>query len=62
MVMTLRENNVGSVLFVDILLGGATKRFITPESKNGSGTGLSKVTRSDNWRAKADIAQGSFTK
>ena len=57
----LMENNAGSARLVVILIAGTIIRQGTPKSRNGLNAGLSKVTRFDNWRAKVDIARGSFT-
>ena len=61
MAITLMENNAGFVTLVGTLLAGPIKPQGTLEKGNGLDAGLSKVIRSDNWQAKADIAQGSFT-
>lgn len=60
--MMRKENNVGSVILASVFLDGAVERLNTLESSSGLDSGWSKVTRSDNWHAKADIVRGSFTK
>ena len=63
MVMELRENNVGTVSLVGTLLAseaGTNKLLGAPESRNGLGSGLLKVIRSDNWQTKPTIARGNF--
>jgi hypothetical protein len=62
MVMIFEGNSVGSVYLAGALVAeeAGVTRSPVPKNRNCFVFGLLKVIRSDNWRTKAAIAQGSF--